>query len=364
MAATPTTTGPAAPDKESLLGVTAGALLNPGVPLRQEVRVMEASGVESLRVPFYWSLAQPFPEGDRIPRDQRGPFKTIEGRPTSFALTDPIVAAASRAGIVLLPVVVGTPPWAAKNPGRTGSAPEGTNAYADFMRALIGRYGPDGSFWSENRDVPKRPLRDWQLWNEPDHRFYWAEQPYARDYVRLAKAARRAIKEADPDASVIMSGFADRSWESIETVYNAGAKGVFDAAAIHPYTLEVQNVLRIVRLARQALREAGDAEQPLWLTEVTWSSGLRPGRKPGLFETTPRGQAARLSEALPLLIRTRDELGVERIYWENWISTDRNRANPFNFSGLRALRPDGTVRPKPAFEAYKRVALEQQARAD
>ena len=44
-----------------------------------------------------------------------------------------------------------------------------------------------------------------------------------------------------------MGGFADRSWDSIETVYDAGAEGVFDVVAIHPYTFEVRNVLRIVR---------------------------------------------------------------------------------------------------------------------
>ena len=84
--------------------------------------------------------------------------------------------------------------------------------------------------------MPKRPIRDWQLWNEPDHLYYWSDQPYVRDYVRLARAGRRAIKDADPGARVVMAGFADRSWESIAAVYGAGGKGVFDIVAIHPYT--------------------------------------------------------------------------------------------------------------------------------
>ena len=159
------------------------------------------------------------------------------GRPTDFSYTDELVEAASRENIVLLPIALGTPRWAARNPGREGSAPEGTEAYAEYMEALIGRYGPDGSFWSENEDVPKRPLRDWQLWNEPDRPKYWVEQPYARDYVRLARVARGAIKEADPGARVVMAGFAERSWVQLDAVYRAGAKGVFDVAAIHPYTL-------------------------------------------------------------------------------------------------------------------------------
>jgi hypothetical protein len=53
---------------------------------------------------------------------------------------------------------------------------------------------------------------------------------------------------------------------------------------------------------------------------------------------------------------------VERIFWENWISTDSDHANPFDFSGLRVLEPDGTVRRKPAFAEFKRIALAQRER--
>ena len=181
-----------------------------------------------------------------------------------------------------------------------------------------------------------------------------------RDYVTLARAARKAIKQADPGARVVMGGFADRSWESIAAVYRAGAKGVFDVVAIHPYTFEVRNVMRIVEYARRALRKAGDGERPLWLTEVTWSSGKRPGHPPAPFETTQSDQAARLAQALPLLIRERRKLAVERIVRENWLSRDSNRANPFDFSGLRVLHPDGTVTEKPAFAEFKRIALAQR----
>jgi hypothetical protein len=330
---------------QPLLGVTHGAVLDERAPLGAEVRAMAASGVTTLRAPFYWHHAQP-----------------ERGRAPSFAGTDPLVAATARAGIELLPVVGGTPSWAAEHPELRNSPPAGGAAYAAFLEALIGRYGPDGSFWTEHPDLPKQPIRAWQLWNEPDHLHYWSDQPYARRYVRLARAAREAIKAADPGATVVMAGFADRSWESIAAVYRAGGKGVFDVVAIHPYTFEVRNVLRIVEFARRELREAGDGDRPLWLTEVTWSSGKRPGVPARPFETTAADQAARLARALPLLIRERRELGIERIFWENWISTDSNHDNPFDYSGLRTLRPDGSVSEKPAFAEFKRIALEQRDR--
>jgi hypothetical protein len=335
----------AKPDRpEPLLGVTIGALADhPGL-LHRELRVMAATGVTTLRAPLYWRTVQP----------QRGT--------TDFATTDRLVAAAARARIALLPVVLGAPAWAARHPERSNSPPEAA-PYAAFLRALIGRYGPSGSFWAKHPALPGPPLRDWQLWNEPDHLRYWSDQPHARDYVRLARAARRAIKDADAGARVVMAGYADRSWDSIATLYRAGARGVFDVVAIHPYTFEPRNVLRAVELARRELRRAGDGKRPLWLTEVTWSSGRRLGHRPFPFETTPRDQADRLARVYPLLLRNRRRLGVERIYWENWLSTDRDHRNPFNFSGLRTLRPDGTVEEKPAFAAFERVALAVKARS-
>jgi hypothetical protein len=325
-----------------LIGVTSGAIFDDHASLEDEVEAMQDSGVRSLRAPFYWHHIQP----------------TEDGEP-DFSETDPLVAAAARADIEVLPIVVRTPAWAARHPGKDNSPPKDPADYADFLRLLIGRYGPDGSFWAENEDVPKRPLRAWQLWNEPDHLHYWSDQPYQRDYVELSRAAREAIKEEDPGALVVMAGFADRSWKSIASLYDAGANGVFDVVAIHPYTFEVRNVLKIVEFVREALDKAGDPDRPLWLTEVTWSSGKREGHKPRPFETTEPDQAARLGEALPLLIRERKRLGVERIFWENWISRHTNFDNPFDYSGLRVLNDDGSVRDKPAYDVFRRIALEQ-----
>jgi hypothetical protein len=333
-----------APERPTpLLGVTSGALLDPGAPIESEVQVMKESGVTALRAPFYWWTVEP-----------------NEGQQPDWSTTDPLIEATARAGIEVLPIAVGAPSWAARHPTLRNSPPAGTAAYAAFLKALIGRYGPDGSFWSDNPDVPKQPVEAWQIWNEPNHLHYWSDQPYERDYVALGRAARTAIKQADPNAKVVMAGFADRSWESIAAVYRAGAKGVFDIVAIHPYTFEVPNVLRLVRYARRALRKAGDGDRPMWLTEVTWSSGRRPGHPRAPFETTPQDQAARLAAALPLLIRNHRKLGVERIFWENWISTDSNHANPFDFSGLRVLKPDGSVTEKPAFAEFKKIALAQR----
>lgn len=329
----------AGPAREPFLGVTLGSLGSSPALIGTETRVMARSGVSSLRAQFSWSQLEP-----------------QKGKP-DFRSSDALVGAAASARLDLLPVVLATPPWAAKNSYLlTTSPPRDPQDYARFLRALISRYGPDGAFWRQHPKLPKVPIRAWQIWNEPSHDYYWGEQPWAPSYVALLKAAHAAVRSADPGAKTVLAGFPDRSWVSLRQVEQAGGKGAFDVAAVHPYTAKVSNVLKIVKLDRAALRAAGDGKVPMWLTEVTWSSGLgKVKRNQFGFETTEPGQAERLTEALPLLAAQRDKLGIERIYWESWAGSDKNPSLTWDWAGLRTVRGD-SVRAKPAFDAYVRVA--------
>ena len=99
---------------------------------------MARAGVESVRTVFYWSAAQP-----------------AAGQPPSFAATDHVVALAAARRIDVLPVVIYTPAWAAQYPGKVGSPPALPSDYAAYLTALVGRYGPKGTFWVENPALPE-----------------------------------------------------------------------------------------------------------------------------------------------------------------------------------------------------------------
>ncbi len=337
--------GPRATARTSpFLGVTLNAgLLAMKVDLDRQMADMHAAGATTVRVPFYWRELEPRRGAPRLSGSDR------------------VALAAARHELAVLPVVLGTPPWAAASPDKPNSPPAGTATFAAFMRILVGRYGPKGSLWADHPKALRLPIRDWQIWNEPNHLTYWSDQPFATGYVALLKAAHRAVKAADPGARTVLAGFPDRSWDLLGDIYRAGGKGAFDAAAVHPYTAEVGGVLKIVGLDRAAMRRAGDAGTPLWLTEVTWSSGEGKVRQPFGFETSKSGQAARLAEILPKLAGRRKMLGIQRIYWESWATGDRDVANTFDYSGLRTLRPDGTTADKPALAAFTRVAKKLSA---
>lgn len=334
-----------------------GPGLGAGLDLRAETAAMVGAGVQTVRAPFFWAEAQRYARLEDVPPDERGRMEVIGGVPTDFGSSDRIVAAAAERGLAVLPALTGAPTWAAARPGDSYAPPRGTASYAAYARAVVQRYGPAGSFWRARPGLRRRPIRDYQIWNEPSLRGHWSIQPFATAYVRLLRAARRAIRGADPRARIVLAGFPNFSWRELRKVYRAGGRRAFDLAAVHPYSLSVRNVVRIVGLNRDVMRAYGDRRKPIVLSEVSWSSGRGHVREsPGFTTLTERGQADRIRAALPALAAVRRRHRIANIFWYTWLSPPLGSPNAFDYSGLRRLEPDGRITSKPALAAFRAAA--------
>jgi len=314
-----------------------GPLDSPKTDLMAEEGVMRAAGVESQRIPFNWDLIQ-------SDRDE----------PPDWSDIDRKVLAAAANGMSVLGLVVGSPAWASTHPGTPLSPPKDPAAYGDFMRLCIARYGPFGTFWSEHPEVPAIPIRAWQVWNEPNLSAYFSVQPFAKPYVRLLRAARNAIKAADPGATVVMAGLANFSWSDLERLYKAHVKGLFDIAAVHPFSGFPANSVKIVRYNRRVMDRYGDRRKPIWLTELTWTSAKGKTKNIHNWETTESGQAKRLAKGYELYVKARRKLRLQRIYWYTWAGYD-SPPNSFDYSGLRHSDADGHFSDKPALAAFRAI---------
>jgi hypothetical protein len=334
-----------------------GPMNAPGYDPADEMDTMVASGVESVRFAFHWIDGQPYRDFAQVPQAQRAEFVAVDGVPTTFSRYDPMVAAAATRGLTFLANVTTAPGWASKRPGVFGSPPKGTAAYARFVGALVRRYGPNGDFWAENPALPRRPIRSWQLWNEPNLRYSWTERNWAPGYVKLLRAGRTAVKRADPGARIVLAGLANVSWNDLERIYRVrGARRLFDEVAIHPYTKPPEGVIEILGRVRTVMASYGDRRKPVTVTEFGWPSSK--GKVKGIGVSTDRpGQAARLRKALPLLARHRKRLRLTSVYYYTWVTNDRPNDSIFFFAGLRHRLPSGEIVPKPAFHVYRRTAL-------
>src|SRR3954453_4022979 len=216
--------------------------------------LMKRTGVRTIRNVFSWAEAQP--DADQ---------------PPDLSRTDALVARAARNDIEILPIVMYAPAWARMDPMDDASPPRDNADYVAFLDALVARYGPSGSFWPEHPDVPKRPLRTWQIWNEPQLRYQWSETNWEQGYGQLLHAAHDTLKKDDPGCTIVLAGATNFAWDALESLYKKGAiKGEFDVAALHPYTGSAGRVLEASRLFRAVLKKHGDGRKPLWITELAW----------------------------------------------------------------------------------------------
>jgi hypothetical protein len=342
LAAIPSSAG-AAKVPSNFFGVMAdGPLLYGGFDDQAEFDLMDHSGVQTIRMAMPWSAME------------RQPGQI------DFSGTDTVVAQAASHGFTPLPTVTFAPDWAAKHPGNSNSPPDGTQNYANFIANCVRRYGPGGSFWAEHPEVPQHPIRDWQVWNEPNQPvFNWSDQPFAKDYVALLRAARGAIKSVDPGARVVLAGLVGHSAVALAQIYKAGGKGLFDVASIHPFTLQPKNVMVLMDQFRRTMTRFHDTRTPMFITELTWPAAVGQDltRTYG-YEVNDAQQAKKLGQIIPMLVDQRRKLKLERMYWYTWISAAPDQKNdPFSYSGLRQLDKSGTsVQTRPSLAVYSRMA--------
>jgi polysaccharide biosynthesis protein PslG len=319
--------------------------------LTAELRRMRRSGVESARFAVYW-----------------GDLQRSAGHAPYYRGLDRIVAAAAKARLPLLPVVLGAPSWATLDTSRPIDVPSDPADYATFVSGLVKRYGPGGTYFKQHKNVPRFPIRSWQIWNEVSNSWYW-DDSWRSSYPRLLRAAYDAIKAADPGARVIQSGLntgaGGRSWDVLADLYaQLDAQGLgrpFDEVAAHVYTAKVADALQVVRETRAVTARYADGERPIRVTELAWPAArgkLRHehGHKREFFAaTTDKGMAKRLAAGVLMLARQRRALGIAGVDWFQWASSYKGTHDAFRYSGLR-LAAHKRLKDKPAMKAYRAVA--------
>jgi hypothetical protein len=328
-------------------------------PSLEQLQRLQRGGVRSVRVPIVWPLVQPEKNG-----------------PIGWGAVDSQVEAASRTGISVLPFLVGAPKWAvplvpvpgghgtkaSRNLPTRGAAARGWSA---FVQAAVARYGPSGSFWLEHPSVPPRPIRNWQIWNEPNFE-YFVTHPNPAEYGKLVKLSSNAIRAVDPGAKVILGGLFARPKEAeftrrpplayfatdfLDQMYERtpGIKSKFQGVALHPYTSTYKRLTPYIEELRTVLKANHDAGKGLWITELGWSS--KHPTFGNSFAKGRQGQATQLKGAFNLLRSKRAKWHVQQV---DWFSVD-DQLGACNFCDGSGLFAKGFV-PKPAWSAYTHFA--------
>ncbi len=226
------------------------------------------------REEFRWSTIEP----------SRGVF--------DFSYYDHFMLQAAQRGLRVLPLLYETPSW----DGATyDSIPSDPSAFGQFVAAVVGRYGPGGSFWTQYPNLAGSAIHYWEIWNEPylgsgDNGDYDPGR-----YARLVKAAAIAGRAVDPNAKFLMAAEMQSGRDSngnwvwwVDAMYQAvpDLNNYFDAVAVHDYGDDTRSLnpmiygqaydnyghIRRIENLRSQFISHNAAGKPFWITEAGWST--------------------------------------------------------------------------------------------
>ena len=292
-------------------------------------------------------------------------WSQIEPQPGTFDFSryDQYMLLTTQRGDHVLPLLFDTPSWAGPS---EDSIPADPSGYAAYVAAVVGRYGPHGSFWTQHPGLAGYAIQTFELWNEPYYTTAttattipavtprWSRQPRspgARPTPRPLPARRR---EPGPLVGSNWVWWIDALYQAVPDLNN-----YFDGVAVHPYGTNMTNLSYPTgRTGVQRLRadppRSGDPRQFPPTAPLTSRSGsprsVGPPAPAAAIAAPPwpaKPPSSRPFSTMP----ERPGRASSRPY-SSTASTTRTRqtpANPENDYGL--TYNDGT--PKPALAVFE-----------
>ena len=200
---------------------------------------------------------------------------------------DRIISMAHQEGIQVIARLGLVPGWARPKPLVQESSlnyltPDHYDDYANFVGAFAARY---------------RGKADLIIaWNEPNLGFEWGSRDVTpAEYVQFLQKVYKAAHGANPDVVLLGGALAPtieppgspngmNDIEFLRRMYQAGGAPYFDALAVHTYGFtyppdqapgpELLNFRRF-ELLRDVMREFGDGDKPVYVTESSWNDDPR-----------------------------------------------------------------------------------------
>lgn len=212
--------------------------------------------------------------------------------------------------------------------------PESVAAFAKWAGAAAKRY--------QGRKII------WEIWNEPNIHF-WQPKPDVQQYIALTLATCKAIREADPQATIVAPTTSGFPWEFLETFFKSGVLGHLDAVSVHPYReyskspeTAASDYTKLRQLIDRYAPAPKQGKIPILSGEWGYSSRTTGVSLETQAAFAVRQQLSNLMNNIPLSI------------WYDWKNDGNDpKENEHNFG---TVMPDLT--PKPAYTAIQTLTRE------
>ena len=262
--------------------------------------------IGSLRIPVPWQSVQRRPDG-----------------PFNWKWIDELMVETAKRDINMLPTFYSSPEWLSDNWRQMPIfSDEAIQGWRSFLIAAALRYGSDGRFWTQHPELPVRPIRKWQIWNEPNIVNFSAPVS-VRNYAKLLRISANTLRMADPKARIVTAGLYAKPPKGKGTESSVFLKRLyrirsfrrsFDIAAIHPYARTTRESVQRTFPMRRVMNRHRNRGKRLVITELGWGSDTLTGFGVGSQED----QGVQLGSAYRAFLKHRQKLKLTGIYWFSW----------------------------------------------
>lgn len=259
-----------------------------------------------------------------LPINYIGQYLHVAPGMYDFSFLDQVREEAQRQKVELLAIATWAPQPMTDCPGEDGykCPPRDPQAWASILQAAAQR-APEINYF--------------EIWNEPNTRFFKGSQA---DYVGLLKAASAALRAQSADNRVVIGGPASLGISWLSEVLPQ-VQGDYDVAAVHvrPST---KRAGQAISRAREVFKASG-FEGPLWVTEFGY-----PTRAEHQYDKKFQlGESSQSDYYLKALSRMK-QAGVDRVFVTGRDAPEYGEDSPFSSEGLWSFS-EGSLTFKPAY---------------
>jgi polysaccharide biosynthesis protein PslG len=183
----------------------------------------------------------------------------------------------------------------------------------------------------------------WEIWNEPNGSF-WEPEADVNAYTTLALATARAVRAADPRATIVAPATSGFDWSFLQEFLQSGVLQYLDGVSVHPYRRPDQppesaagDYVRLRGIIASNTPASRRETIPILSGEWGYSTCVNGVSLPTQATFAARQQLANELQGVPISI------------WYDWKNDgDDPKENEHNFGTVRS-----DLTPKPAYTAIK-----------
>lgn len=241
-------------------------------------------------------------------------FSAHKSGPERYSRQDAFVRLLQEKEIQILGVIS---PWTgysscsqpAERPSEAGYVPANLAAYREYVKQTVERYDKDGK---DDMLHMKYPVRYWQVDNAVDTRWFDCKEQgrefaTVQEYFTILKTTYEAIKEADPNAKVLLGlellSARPEGLKYLQDLLALGARQYFDIANYQDFTYDLDNL--VARIAQVRALTA----KPVWVTAASVPSDPNAN-----FAWNP---ALHARAVVKYYMRAVVEAGAEKLFWHS-----------------------------------------------